>query len=105
VPAYWLARSKILDPVAYKRYTDEVPRILNLYGGRVLSRGAAYETLEGPKTFERFVLIEFDSMEAAKRCFESPEYIAAAAHRRAGAGQNELTIIATGDATITTGKV
>ena len=70
MPAYWIARAKILNSTAYKRYTDEVPRILNLYGGRVLSRGAAYETLEGPDMFERFILIEFDTMEAAKRCFE-----------------------------------
>jgi uncharacterized protein (DUF1330 family) len=38
-------------------------------------------------------------MEAAKRCFNSPEYVAAATHRRAGAGQNELTIAESGDAT------
>lgn len=99
MPAYWIARAKILDPVAYKRYTDRVPEILDQYGGRVLTRGAAYETLEGPAHFERFVIIEFDSMEHAKRCFDSPEYREAAAFRRAGAGQNELTIAASGDAT------
>jgi uncharacterized protein (DUF1330 family) len=94
--AYWIARARIVDPVQYKRYTDQVPEILKRYGGKVLSRGAPFETLEGPKTFERFVLIEFESMEAAKRCFESPEYVAAAAHRRSGAGQNELTIVMAG---------
>jgi uncharacterized protein (DUF1330 family) len=96
---YWIARAKIIDPVAYKKYTDQVPGILKKYGGKVLSRGAKFETLEGPKHFERYVIIEFDSMEAAKRCFESPEYVAAAAHRRAGAGQNELTIADAGDGT------
>jgi uncharacterized protein (DUF1330 family) len=96
---YWIARAKINDPVAYKRYTDEVPGILKKYGGKTLSRGAAFETLEGPNYFERYVIIEFESMEAAKRCFNSPEYVAAATHRRAGAGQNELTIAESGDAT------
>ena len=66
---YWIARAKINDPVAYKRYTDEVPGILKKYGGKALSRGAAFETLEGPDYFERYVIIEFESMEAAKRCF------------------------------------
>ena len=99
MPGYWIARAKINDPVAYKRYTDLVPGILAKHGGKVLSRGAAYETLEGPRTFERFVLLEFESIEAAKRCFQSPEYIAAAAHRRSGAGQNELTIVDAGDGT------
>jgi uncharacterized protein (DUF1330 family) len=96
---YWLARAKINDPVEYKRYTDQVPEILKKYGGKVLSRGAKFETLEGPAFFERYVVIEFESMEAAKRCFESPEYVAAAAHRRAGAGQNELVIAESGDGT------
>ena len=99
MPAYWLARAKILDPVAYKRYTDPLPPIFAAHGGKILARGGAYETLEGPETFERFIVIEFELMEAAKRCFESPEYKAAAAHRRAGAGQNELTIVEAGDAT------
>jgi uncharacterized protein (DUF1330 family) len=55
--------------------------------------------LEGPEHFERFVLIEFESMAAAKRCFESSEYVEAAAFRRAGAGRNELTIVESGDLT------
>jgi uncharacterized protein (DUF1330 family) len=75
---YWIARAKINDPVAYKRYTDEVPGILKKYGGKTLSLGAAFETLEGPNYFERYVIIEFESMEAAKRCFNSPAYVAAA---------------------------
>lgn len=98
--AYWISRSKIIDPVEYKKYTDRVPEILAQYGGKVLTRGGKYRTLEGDALFERFVVIEFDSMDAAVRCFESPEYRAAAAFRRAGAGQVELTIAEGGDATV-----
>lgn len=98
--AYWLARAKINDPVAYKRYTDRVPAILARFGGKVLARGGDYKTLEGPETFERFVVIEFASLADAEACFTSPEYQEAAAFRRAGgAGRNELTIVAAGDAT------
>ncbi len=100
MPCYWIARAKINDPVEYKKYTDQVPGILKKYGGKALSRGAKFETVEGPKVFERYVIIEFESMEAAKRCFNSPEYVAAAAFRRAGAGQNELTLAEAGDATL-----
>ncbi|MGX1349534.1 uncharacterized protein (DUF1330 family) [Bradyrhizobium elkanii] len=96
---YWLARAKINDPVSYKRYTDQVPDILKKYGGKVLSRGASFQTLEGPSFFERYVIIEFESMDAARRCFESPEYNAAAIHRRCGAGHNELVIAESGDGT------
>ena len=99
MPAYWLARAKVLDPVAYKEYTDRIPAIMAKYGGRVLSRGAPYETLEGPDRFDRFVLIEFDTMDAVRRCFESPDYVEAAAFRRHGAGENEFTIIDGGEHT------
>ncbi|MFR9805208.1 DUF1330 domain-containing protein [Pseudonocardia sp. RS010] len=97
--AYWIARAKIIDPVEYKKYTDRVPEILARYGGKVLTRGAAYRTLEGPDHFERYVVVEFPSSEDAVRCFESEAYREAAAFRRAGAGQNELTIAEEGDAT------
>ena len=98
--AYWVARAKINDPVAYKKYTDRVPGILAKFNGKVLARGGDYQTLEGPETFERFVVIEFPSMAAARACFNSPEYQTAAQFRRAGGtGQNELTIIEAGEAT------
>ena len=97
--AYWVARAKINDPVEYGKYADRVPGILAKYDGRILARGGDYETLEGPKTFERFVVIEFPSMDAARACFDSPEYREAAAFRRSGAGQNELTIVEAGDPT------
>ena len=28
MPAYWVARAKITDPVQYKKYTDLVPAII-----------------------------------------------------------------------------
>ncbi|MGE0216490.1 DUF1330 domain-containing protein [Mycolicibacterium sp.] len=96
---YWIARAKIIEPEQYKKYTDRVPEILAQYGGKVLTRGSRYETLEGPSYFDRYVVLEFESMEAAKICFESPEYREAAAFRRSGAGQNELTVAEGGDAT------
>ena len=99
MPGYWVARARVIDPVAYKRYTDRVPEILKTYGGEVLSRGAAHETLEGPDRFDRFVVLRFASREAAKRCFESPEYTEAASFRRSGAAENELTVLDAGDGT------
>jgi len=98
--AYWVARSKINDPVAYKRYTDLVPEIIARFGGKVLARGGQYRILEGPEKFERFVVIEFPSMDQAIACHESNEYQEAAAHRRGGAGEVELVIVDGGDATV-----
>ncbi len=93
MPAYWVARSKINDPVEYKKYTDLVPGIIAKFGGKVLARGGEFRILEGPEDFERHVVVEFASLEQAKACFNSPEYVEAAAFRRAGAGINELVIV------------
>lgn len=99
MPAYWVARSRIDDPVKYKRYTDQVPGIIAKYGAKVLARGGEYKILEGPETFHRFVVIEFPSMADAIACHDSPEYLAAAEHRKDGGGIVELVIVDAGDAT------
>ncbi len=100
MPAYWIARSRITDPVEYKKYTDRVPGIIQRYGGKVMARGGKYRIMEGPEKFHRFVVIEFPTFEAATSCFESPEYVEAAAFRRAGAGEVENVIVESGDATV-----
>jgi len=99
VAAYWLARARIDDPVEYKKYTDLVPAIIAKHGGKVLARGGKYQIMEGPHDFHRFVVIEFPDLETAKACFESPEYVAAASFRRAGAGVVENVLVESGDAT------
>jgi uncharacterized protein (DUF1330 family) len=100
MPAYWIARSKINDPVEYKKYTDRVPGIVARFGGKVLARGGKYDILEGPKKFHRFVVIEFPSLERGVECFGSPEYQEAASFRRRnGAGEVELVMVDDGDAT------
>jgi uncharacterized protein (DUF1330 family) len=55
--------------------------------------------MEGPETFHRFVVIEFPTLEAGVACFQSPEYVEAAAFRRGGGGIVENVIVEGGDAT------
>jgi len=97
--AYWIARSKINDPVEYKNYTDRIPAIIAQHGGKVLARGGKYRIMEGPETFHRFVVIEFPTMDAAIGCFRSEAYQEAAKFRRSGAGIVENVIVEGGDAT------
>ena len=97
--AYWVARSRIDDPVEYKKYTDRVPAIISRYGGKVLARGGRHKILEGPQKFQRFVVIEFPTLERGVECFESKEYQDAAAFRRNGGGEVELVMVESGDAT------
>jgi uncharacterized protein (DUF1330 family) len=99
MPAYWVARAKINDPVEYKKYTDLAAAIIAKYGGKVLARGGRFRIMEGPHKFQRFVVIEFPTFEQGVACFNSDEYNKAAAFRRAGAGEVENVIVEGGDAT------
>ena len=99
MPAYWVARSRIIDPVEYKKYTDPLPKLFAKYGGKVLARGGRYRIMEGPEKFHRFIVIEFPTFEQGVACFTSDEYNKAAAFRRNGAGEVETIIVEAGDAT------
>ena len=100
MPAYWVARAKIDDPVEYKKYTARVPKIIARHGGKVLARGGRFRIMEGPDKFHRFIVIEFPTFDQAVACFTSPEYDEAAAFRRRGAGEVETVIVEGGDATV-----
>ena len=99
MPAYWLARARVNDPVEYKKYTDRVPAVLAKFGARVLARGGRHQTLEGPEKFNRYVVIEFPTFEQGVACFSSKEYQEIAAFRRRNkAGENELVMVEAGEA-------
>ena len=97
MPAYWVARSRVIDPVEYKKYTDPLPAIFAKYGAKVLARGGRFQIMEGPEKFHRFVVIEFPTFEQGVACFRSPEYDQAAAFRRSGAGEVETIMVDGGD--------
>jgi uncharacterized protein (DUF1330 family) len=60
-----------------------VPSSIALYGGRYLTRGGETNVLEGDWTPERFVILEFPTMEQARAWWSSPEYAEAKALRQA----------------------
>ena len=88
--AYWIANVIVTDPVAYKDYQAIAPDAFAEFGARFLARGEA-ETLEG-RNWQRRVVIEFDSLEQAHACYNSPTY-RAAREKRAGACEADIAII------------
>jgi len=74
IPAYIIARVNVTDPAQYRKYLDAVPKIIEKYGGKALSRSINPLTLEGPKETRRIVLLQFPSVEMAKAFYNSPEY-------------------------------
>ena len=83
MPAYVLAEVRITNPEGYKAYTAHVPATLAKYGGKFLVRGGDAHVLEGEWPQVRRVLIEFPSVDAARRWWDSPEYEKPKAMRRA----------------------
>jgi uncharacterized protein (DUF1330 family) len=88
---YIIARVTVTNPEAYAEYVKGATEAIKQYGGRPLVRGGAHEALEG-QARARNVVIEFDSVEAARRYYNSPEYQAAKA-KREGACEGEFVLV------------
>jgi uncharacterized protein (DUF1330 family) len=72
--AYVIARVQVADAEKYREYTKLTPGVIAQYGGRFVARAGQVVTLEGPEETHRIVILEFPSMDAAKRWYSSPEY-------------------------------
>ena len=97
--AYWVARSKIINKVNYKKYTDLVPDIIEKYNGKILVSGGNFKVLEGTDQFHRFVVIEFPSLENVERSWSSKEYQKASSFKKNGSGLVDLILVESGDVT------
>lgn len=72
--AYVVIRIKADDPALLKDYQKVAPSIIEKYNGRFLARGGEVVSLEGPEETRRIVIIEFPSLDDAKRFYHSDEY-------------------------------
>jgi uncharacterized protein (DUF1330 family) len=89
--AYVIAQVEITNPEQYEEYKKLTPAAVAQHGGRFLVRGGAMAVLEGAWQAGRVIVLEFPSLEQAKRFYGSVEYTAA---RRVRAGAANLNIIA-----------
>jgi uncharacterized protein (DUF1330 family) len=72
--AYVIAEVEVTDPATYEEYRKRVPAIVAQYGGKYLVRGGAVESKEGGWNPKRLVVLEFASLEQARKWYHSPEY-------------------------------
>jgi len=79
---YWIAHVSVHDNERYKLYIAGATPAYDKYGAKFLVRGGEYESPEGEMP-SRHIVIEFETIEVAKACYNSPEYIAAKEHRLA----------------------
>lgn len=74
--AYVINQIRITDPDAYMTYARAALPTITQYGGEILVRGGAPESLAGPGDVDRVVLIRFRDRDAARAWRTSPEYSA-----------------------------
>ncbi len=74
MPAYFIVDLEVTDPAGFEEYRKLVPGTIQKYGGRYLVRGGTVETLEGGWQPQRVVVLEFPSLEQAKRWYNSEDY-------------------------------
>ena len=88
---YWIARVDVHDADAYKNYVAANGGAFAKFGGRFLVRGGTFDAVSGTAR-SRNVVIEFPSYEAARACWNSPEYQAARA-KQAGGAEVDLVVV------------
>lgn len=85
---YIIFTEDVRDPDALSAYAKAaVPTVL-ASGGRPIIAGGAADVLEGEWHGHQTVLIEWDSVEAARAWYDSPEYQAIIGQRHASAHSN-----------------
>lgn len=89
--AYWVAHVAVSDPETYGKYAALATEAIAAHGGEFLARASRTIWLEG-KQRERNVIVRFDSIEDAERCYRSPAYQQALEFARVSA-ERDLCII------------
>ncbi len=92
MPGYVVAEVEVTDPATYEEYRKRVPAIVAQYGGRYLVRGGAVERKEGAWEPKRLVVLEFPSLEQARKWYHSPEYAPVLALRLKAARSKVLLV-------------
>ena len=88
---YWIARVDVQNEDGYKLYVAANGPVFKKFGAKFIVRGGKCEVPEG-NARARNVVIEFSSLQAARDCYESPEYQAAKAIRQTCA-DGEIVIV------------
>ena len=70
---YWVARVDVSDAEVYGKYAILATKAIEEHGGRFLARGGKFISKEGDAR-SRNVLVEFDSLANAEKCYNSDTY-------------------------------
>lgn len=89
---YVIVNVRVTDPESYPEYARRAQETVAHHGGRYLIRGASPEIVEGSPRIDRFVILEFPTLAAAKTWYASDDYRSVIALRQRAA-ESELFFI------------
>ena len=75
--AYIIANVDVKNPAAYEEYKRLSTIAMKAHGAEVCVRGGKLDALEGDWSPNRLVLLKFQSLEQARKFYDSTEYGAA----------------------------
>ncbi len=90
--AYLVAEIDVTDLAAYEPYKKAASESITRHGGKYIARGGKTVSLEGAPP-KRLVVLEFPSIDAAKRFHESADYQAAITLRKKASASSRLFIV------------
>ena len=89
---YIIVRLSVTDSDLFQEYPPLSSIAMEKYGGKYLIRGGKFDVLEGEWPVDRTTVVEFESYEKAKQCYQSPEYSKARNVRKKSARSDFILI-------------
>jgi uncharacterized protein (DUF1330 family) len=91
---YWIGRTKIVDPSPLGEYRRLANLAREKHPHTTLAQGGQFQIVEGETYFDRFVIHQFSSFDAALSYYNSAEYQQAVLLRqKASAGRGDLVLV------------
>lgn len=89
--ALWISHVHVTDAEQYGEYAKRATTAIADHGGVFLARGGAFTQMEGAER-ERNVVVRFDSLAQAEKCYKSSAYQEALSFAK-NASVRELVIV------------
>ena len=74
MPAFFIATTRIKNPEKFQDYAGKATQSFARFGGELVVRGKAVETLAGKSKHQAVGVVRFPDMEALTAWYGSPEY-------------------------------
>jgi len=88
---YWIGHVDVTNAENYPGYMKAAQPAYEKYGAKFLVRGGKFDAVEGDAR-SRHVVVEFESFEQARACYDSPEYAAARKIRQANSNGDIIIV-------------